>query len=226
VECSDEGNWIVGYFGFLTSKPDGTGQFSIRQRYAINNYPGEGVLTLGELQRATRQLECGSGNDCKAPRRTIPYAEFLRSRTPPPPSDASTVLVPKDKGVEWRCRPEKGICLSRETDHWRCDAGKEAAGSRCLSYDPVRWWCVPRREFCYQTVPFGDWGSPYKEGSLITIQLQPKKDASGQTIDQDHVYDMSHGILSIAQDVLTRRCSRHSGPAKEWKASWFNQSAN
>lgn len=226
VECSDEGNWIVGYFGFLTSKPDGSGQFSVRQRYAVNNYPGEGVSTLGELQRATRQLECGKGNDCQAPRRTIPYAEFLRSRTPPPKSEGAPVVVPKDKGVEWRCRPEKGICLSRETDHWRCDGGKETLGARCISYDPARWWCVPRREFCYQTVPFGDWGSPYKEGSLITIQLQPKKDASGQNTDQDHVYDMSHGILSIAQDVLTRRCSRHSGPAKEWKASWFNQSAN
>jgi hypothetical protein len=226
VECSDEGNWILGYFGFLTEKPDGTGQFSIRQRYAINNYPNESVATLADLKRTVKLLECTGGNDCRAPRRTIPYTEFLRTRAPPSTSDKSTVIVPKDKGVEWRCRPEKGVCLSRETDHWRCEAGKDPASSTCIGYDPARWWCVPRREFCYQTVPFGDWGSPHKEGSLVTVRLRPSKDASGQTIEEDHVYDMSHGILSIAQDVLMRRCATHSGAAREWRASWFNQTAN
>ncbi|HRD77791.1 MAG TPA: hypothetical protein PK264_17940, partial [Hyphomicrobiaceae bacterium] len=235
VECSDEGNWIVGYLGFLTATGTGdTGDFVIRQRYAINNYPEEGRLGLGEVKKMPGVTCSADQAECSAPRRRISLVEFKRLKTSAP-ADPKAAPVPKvaDKTKraddetprvqsEWRCDAGAGMCFSRERDTWRCDAST----GRCMSYDAARWWCVPRREFCSQRVPFGDWGSPLKEGDRVKVGLKPRggtggveKDANGHPIYDLHVYDMAHPLVTIAADVLTRRCAGHKGPARDWKAN-------
>lgn len=61
------------------------------------------------------------------------------------------------------------------------------------SVDSKKWWCVPRKEFCYASVPFGDWGAKWRKGEVVSIK-------------SDDVYSMLHKFVPILQDSFTRRC--------------------
>src|SRR5262249_31878463 len=218
VECSDQGNWMTGYFGIVHQIEDRR-KLVIKQRYGVNNYPGEGIIGLAELKsQKKRQVNWATGDTiCSAPRETQTYEQFLRSDQKPTqahagPSSAVVSIAPieltprselADKSSQWSCRPDRNLCVSRTTDHWQCDP----QGTTCASYEPTRWWCVPRREFCFSRVRFRDWGSRYDEND--EVMLKP----------DGLVYDMVDGFLPIVKDALTRRCGG-SEPAGNLSEKW------
>jgi hypothetical protein len=214
VQCSEEGNWLVGYLGTLQPAKNGKATLVLQQRHALNNYPGEGVaagrdgINLEELKEAHHKvgnlLQCDAEQrECSAPwikEYALYRKELLEARRMAGGANP-------DWARQWSCRPDTGWCTSQERDYWRCDVN-----GRCLTFDPTRWWCAVRQEFCYSRVKFGDWGSALKVGDDIELRL-----------DQSQVllYDMAHGLLPIAQEALTRVCG--AGQSKGWKASWIRQ---
>jgi hypothetical protein len=213
VECSDQGNWMTGYFG-IVHQLENRRKLVIKQRYGVNNYPGEGIIGLAELKsKKKNELSCAAGDStCSAPRETQTYERFLKSDPRSAQSSAVVSIAPielttrgavADKSSPWSCRPDKNLCASRATDHWQCDPQSQT----CASFDPTRWWCVPRREFCFSRVRFRDWGSRYDENDEIALK------------PDDLVYDMADGFLPIVKDALTRRCGG-SEPAGNWSETW------
>ena len=121
IECSEDGNWVTGYHGILTKRTDdGSPMVRLKDRYGINNYPGE--------------------------------------------------------------------------------SGDEPVSS---SVNKKKWWCIPRKEFCYQKVKFSDWGGKFKSGEIMTSKL-------------DVTYGYDKPFLAILQDAVTRACNKPDGSvAKE-----------
>src|SRR5262249_6211338 len=157
----------------------------LTQRHALNNYPGEGVRPLEALRKHYAEaggLQCDAGaRECSGPAfMSDSYADYRQDLA------AGTV----SERSRYSCRPDKGICISQERERWRCNLE-----GNCLSYDPSRWWCAWRQEFCFSRVKFGDWASPIKQNDVIRLKL----DGS----EGELVYDMSDGFLRIAQDALT-----------------------
>ena len=206
IQCGEDGNWLVGYMGQLQSSDGDSVSVLLTQRHALNNYPGQRVATLEKLRTyyaVTGGLECDPGQrECHAPAfEKQNYGGYRQALLAARKGGAGLVSdVPR-----YSCRPDKGICISPERDHWRCNLD-----GNCLSYDPTRWWCAWRQEFCFSRVKFGDWASPIKENDIVEVKL----DGTGRHL----VYDMSDGFLRIAQDALTRVCG--SGETKVWKAHW------
>jgi hypothetical protein len=206
IQCGEDGNWLIGYVGNLVTLPDGDVKILLTQRHALNNYPGERLATLETLREdyaLTGGLECDSGwRECYAP--TFLKEAYHKYR--------QALLTMRKLGggsvsdqPRYSCRPDKGVCVSQERDYWRCDLD-----GNCLSYDPTRWWCAWRQEFCFSRVKFGDWASPIKENDVIQLKLDGA--------ETELAYNMSDGFLRIAQDALTRVCG--SGETKVWKAHW------
>jgi hypothetical protein len=206
IQCGEDGNWLVGYTGRLELVPSEDAKVLLTQRHALNNYPGAGVATLEKLRSGYADaggLQCDAGGrECDGPAfEKESYAGYRQELLADRRSGTGTLADPRRHS----CRPDKRICISQEREHWRCNL----AGN-CLSYDPTRWWCAWRQEFCFSRVKFGGWGSPIKENDLVRLKL----DGSAAEL----VYDMSDGFLRIAQDALTRICG--PGETKLWKANW------
>lgn len=220
IECSEEGNLLVGFAGELKAIGAGKGELTIRSRIAINNYPSEGRSKREQLETSVPGFACeADGRQCSAPRKSIPLIEYRRLIGEGGSSPAGD---PTATEKEWRCIADKGVCFSRQSDHWRC----EPATGYCISHDDARMWCVPRREFCSQGAPFGDWGSPFKAGDRLSVRIAPSvdgtgspiRDANGNAVYENHVYDMSHGLVRIAEDALMRRCAGYAGPSRTWNS--------
>jgi hypothetical protein len=206
IQCGEDGNWLVGYAGQLEFVPGEDVKVLLTQRHALNNYPGEGVRTLDALRKHYAEaggLQCDAGaQECSGPAfMNESYAGYRQALLAARASGTRTV----SDLSRYSCRPDKGICISHEREHWRCNLD-----GNCLSYDPTRWWCAWRQEFCFSRVKFGDWASPIKQNDVIRLKL----DGSAPEL----VYDMPDGFLRIAQDALTRVCG--PGETKLWKASW------
>jgi hypothetical protein len=202
VECSDEGNWMIGYFGFFSAQRGG-GEFIVKRRHGVNNYPDEGRIALADLKAQKRgQLECSPGEiTCSAPRQVRSYSEVARSEGRSSAAERASVsalapvVIPvapesAEKAAAWSCRPDKNLCVSKAADHWKCDPKSR----QCLSYDPSRWWCAPRSEFCFSSVQFADWGGRLREGDAMPFTAA------------DLIYDASEDFVRIVEDVMTRRC--------------------
>lgn len=206
LQCGEDGNWLVGYAGLLEFAPGEDAKVLLTQRHALNNYPGQGVQTWEALRKVYAKdggLECDAGGkECSGP--AYMNESYAGHREALLAARASRTGVVSDPS-RYSCRPDKGICISQEREHWRCNLE-----GNCLSYDPTRWWCAWRQEFCFSRVKFGDWASPIKQNDVIRLKL----DGSAAEL----VYDMSDGFLRIAQDALTRICG--PGETKVWKASW------
>src|SRR5262249_39304083 len=126
VECSDEGNWMLGYFGFFSPQRGGGGEFIVKRRHGVNNYPGEGRIALADLKAQKRwQLECSPGDiTCSAPRQVRSYSEIVRSEGRSsggergPVSGPAPAVIPiqpenAEKAAAWSCRPDKSLCVSK-----------------------------------------------------------------------------------------------------------------
>ncbi|WP_187971676.1 hypothetical protein [Aquibium microcysteis] len=61
------------------------------------------------------------------------------------------------------------------------------------SVDDRAYWCIPKREFCYQQVPFGDFGVKAKKGE--TARFAP-----------DRIYSMEQGLLPALQAAVVGAC--------------------
>lgn len=233
VECSDEGNWVLGYMALLTPPAPGApkGTLLIRQRYAMNNYVGEGRTTRADILRQFPRAACENGRvQCSAPKqvRSLAADQYHAERTQlPPRAPASGETTPPsgdkaggDKAgglasgspTGWRCLPDStrpGFveCRSRELLHWHCSLSSIPETDTCQAVEPARWWCVPRREFCFSRARFGDWGAELKEGDRVEVNLA-----------DDKVYDLAHGLVPIAKHVLTSNCG--NGLQKSWQAGW------
>lgn len=206
IQCGEDGNWLVGYAGHLELVPGEDVKVLLTQRHALNNYPGEGVATLDVLRNHYADaggLKCDpGGRECDGPTFVKEsYAGYRQALLAARTSRTRALSDPP----RYSCRPDQGICISQEREHWRCNPD-----GNCLSYDPTRWWCAWRQEFCFSRVKFGDWASPIKQNDVVRLKL----DGSAPEL----MYDMSDGFLRIAQDALTRICG--PGETKLWKANW------
>jgi hypothetical protein len=63
------------------------------------------------------------------------------------------------------------------------------------SVDDRAYWCIPKREFCYQQVPFGDFGVKARKGE--TAQFAPER-----------IYSMEQGLLPALQAAVVGACPR------------------
>ena len=69
---------------------------------------------------------------------------------------------------------------------------------------------------------------PFKAGDVLNVRIAPSLDATGAPIRdtkgnfvyENHVYDLSHGLVRIAEDALIRRCAGYSGPSRTWTSSF------
>jgi len=67
------------------------------------------------------------------------------------------------------------------------------ASTVAASVDDSAYWCIPKREFCYQQVPFGDFGVKARKGE--TAQFSP-----------DRLYSMEQGLLPALQAAVVGAC--------------------
>lgn len=214
VECSPQGNWILGYFGFIKELAGDDVLVVVKKRYASNNYPGEsrakpddttGASALGgkaiDASCIGSKRGCGMGSTVKAvcdPDRTCVRVErtsdngvvklaVLWSGT------RESFAVGDGAGGEQAagivCSKERGLCFKSAVSQWACDPRSGA----CYSTRPDKWWCEPRKEFCYSQVPFGDWGSELRENSIFKVKAAD-------------VFDLGFGFVPVLQDVVMRQC--------------------
>lgn len=61
------------------------------------------------------------------------------------------------------------------------------------SVDPTRYWCLPKREFCYEEIPFGDFGLKVQKGI-------PK------AYETNDVVSLRHGLIPALQSVIMSKC--------------------
>jgi hypothetical protein len=61
------------------------------------------------------------------------------------------------------------------------------------SVDDSAYWCIPKREFCYQQVPFGDFGVKARKGE--TARFAPER-----------IYSMEQGLLTALQAAVVGAC--------------------
>jgi hypothetical protein len=205
---------LVGYLGILQARGPSV-NLTLLQRHALNNYPGEGLrggrtsVTPEELYEGLAaqgfQFHCDPDHrECTSPD-AIPYAVFRRALADQRLRNAANA---SDWARRWSCQPDRGVCI-RERYRWYCDVGKH-----CVSYDPSRWWCAERQEFCFSRVKFGDWNSALQERETIeNLTLEPSKVL---------IYEMAHGLVPIAQEALTRTC--RSNGSNHWMTGWARRS--
>jgi len=143
-----------------------------RKRYPKPNYPllpaKRKLPSIGRGVFVVEKVECGEAGNWMTG-----YHGILKSYA-------------EDKSPVVRLRDRYGV------NNYPGVSGDDPVST---SVDKKRWWCIPRKEFCYQKVEFGDWGGKYKPGDVMTARPET-------------TYGYNHKLIAILQDAVTRACGK------------------
>ena len=61
------------------------------------------------------------------------------------------------------------------------------------SVDPTHYWCIPKREFCYKTIEFGQFGVPSEQDEI-------------HEFERTAVYNLRLGLVSALEQIAVEYC--------------------
>lgn len=159
-------------------------------------------LRLNTVVRGARKLRADQEKARAAAPRAAPAAKQAPLPPPPPPlplvAGAKVYVLERAKclprsgawvlayvGVAQSLEGDKALVTLRDRISYRFNPGEKGV-------DRKDWFCVPRRQHCYSSVPFGDWGGLYRPGQ--TVAFDKAKVRRAKDDPKDTLYDLARQV--------------------------------